>query len=104
MTIAATTAIRPQRFRPGGVVWRSRSDAERPVSMGPASGFLSGIGLSGMSRGAGSGGPFLTVMGRSAAVNDAENHWHKQQGCAGGEDQAADHGAAQRRILLAPIA
>src|SRR6201985_2952009 len=95
MTMAATTAMRPQRFMPGGVVWRSRSDAERPVSMGPASGFLSGIGPSGMNRGAGSG-----RLGGVTAVNDAEDHGNKDQGGAGGKNKPADHGAAQRRVLF----
>src|SRR6185312_6993950 len=104
MTMAATSAIRPQRFKPGGMVWRSRSGAGWPVSTGPASGFLSGICLSRLDRGAGSGGPFFLVMCGSPAVNDAEDHGNEDQRGAGGEDQAADHGAAQRRILFAAIA
>src|SRR6185503_816821 len=102
MTMAAITAIRPQRFRPGGVVWRSRSGAGRPVSTGPASGFLSGIGLSGMSRGAGGGSILIATRGMTA-VNYAENHGNEDQRRAGGEDQAADHGAAQRRVLFAAV-
>src|ERR1700730_9221027 len=34
-----------------------------------------------------------------ARVHNAEHRWHKEQGRAGGEEQAADHGAAKRRIL-----
>src|ERR1700760_3944346 len=95
MTMAAIRAISAPRFRPGGVVWRSRSGAERPVSMGPASGFLSGIGPSGMNCGPGSG-----RLGGVTAVNDAEDHGNEDQGGAGGENQATDHGAAQRRVLF----
>src|ERR1700682_2948479 len=34
-----------------------------------------------------------------ARVHNAEHRWHEQQGGTGGEEQAADHGAAERRIL-----
>src|SRR3954469_4162088 len=103
MAMAATSARRPQRFNPGGLVWRSRSGADLPVSTGPASGFLSGISLSRTDRRI-AGSPFLITTGRVAAMNNAEYHRHKDQGGAGGEDQAADDGAAQRRILLAAFA
>src|SRR5882724_13051225 len=37
-------------------------------------------------------------------VNNAEHHRDKEKRGDGGEDQAADHGAAERRILLAAFA
>src|SRR5437016_4275408 len=73
---AAIRAILPNRFSPGGVVWRNKCSEARldsgvgPVSIGPASGFLSGISLSGL--GAPGRGP-----GGVAAVNDAEYHRHE---------------------------
>ena len=32
-------------------------------------------------------------------MHNAEHRWHEEQGRAGGEEQAADHGSAERRIL-----
>src|ERR1700733_1398415 len=37
-------------------------------------------------------------------VYHTKNHWNKYQGGDGCENQAADHGAAERRVLLAAIA
>src|SRR5471032_1488542 len=99
MTSATTIAILPQRFSPGGAVWRSNSSGAG--SCVPASGFLSGISLSrlgGRRRGA------PCTARRIAAMDNAEHHRHEQQSSTGGEDQAADHGAAQRGVLLAAFA
>src|ERR1700733_2225799 len=89
MTMATMTAILPQRFNPGGVVWRRNSSGAR--SWVPASGFLSGISLSGPVRG------ILQTLRRgirrAPAMNDAEYHRHEQQGGASCEYQSTDHGA-----------
>src|ERR1044072_852087 len=60
----------------------------------------SGIGFSGLRRGV-VGLRVGCVAGGLAAVDDGEHHRHEQQGGEGGADQAADHRAAERRVLLA---
>src|SRR3569833_405611 len=101
ITTATMAAILPQRFRPGGISWRSMSSAACPPVSAPwpASGFLSGIRFSRFLAGA-----LLRPAGRETAVNDAEHHRHKHQGGDGGEYQSADDGAAQGRILFAASA
>src|SRR5579883_3583953 len=44
------------------------------------------------------------VFGTLFLVYHTEYHGHKQQGCHGGKDQSADHGAAERGVLLAAFA
>src|SRR5579885_2792037 len=44
------------------------------------------------------------VFGALPLVYHTEYHGHKHQGRHGGEDQPADHGAAQRCVLLAALA
>ena len=43
-------------------------------------------------------------LGAVVPVNDAEHHRDEEQRRDGGEDQAADHGAAERRVLLTAFA
>src|SRR5258706_4131106 len=73
---AATSAILPYRFRPGGAECRSKGDGAGlfPASAtGPASGFLSGICLSRLG-----GTPRVgRCLGRVAAMDDAEHHRHE---------------------------
>src|ERR1700732_1376553 len=44
------------------------------------------------------------VFGALLLVYHTKYHGNKHQGCDGGKDQAADHGAAERRVLLAALA
>src|ERR1700684_1543292 len=94
--MAAMTAILPQRFSPGGVVWRRNSSGAGPWA--PASGFLSGISLSSPMRG------ILRPAGRdirrAPTMDDAEYHRHEQQGGASCKYQSADHGAAKGGVLF----
>src|SRR6202000_2092659 len=100
ITMAMTAAIQPQRFRPGGVVWRR--NVSGAGSWVPASGCLSGISLSGPRWGIVR--PFGGGIRRAPAMDDTEYHRHEQQGGASCEYQSADHGAAERRVLFTAFA
>src|SRR5476651_2235086 len=57
-----------------------------------------GAGSCGMELSKGCAGRGLAAVAR---VHDAEDDGHEHEGCDGGEDEAADHCAAEGRILLA---
>src|SRR6201986_599674 len=79
----STNAMPARRSRWGG--WRT--------------GFPSGWDMAGPSK--------VGVLRRRlcvAPMNDAEHHRNKEKCGDGGEEKAADHGTAERRILLATIA
>src|SRR6185312_11124915 len=85
-TITTSTAAVtiPISFSRGGGVWRN---------------MFSGIGFSGFRR-----GRCALRFSRGAAVNDAEHHRNEQKRGGSCEDEAADHGAAERRVLFTALA